>query len=325
MRSLLGANLPYFFGSYAHDLATNARFADWPCDFRDAAAYGPLLETRALGLEAVRIWLCEGAEGVEIDKQGRVTGVQRILLDRIKQLEEGALVAGVRIYFTLLDANSALRDNDEITYSIFADADQAKRFAEHVAAPIAKILDPRVTIGLEIANEPETLTTDCPDEPNTSKSPPLSWEAMGRTIAFARGAAMAERADLLVTAGTTHVFLPKLWQSGAELSAVDIHFYHAGGGLPSRQDLATYVGDPRILELPLIAGECGIPKVPGPDEPFSLLNFIFSADRNDYQAAFLWKLEGDLINSSYKPRPPTELGLALRDALGKRPIDGFTR
>ena len=323
VRSLLGANLPYFLGSYAHDLAKNPRFPDWPCDFRDVPAYGAMLEARSIGLEAVRVWLCEGAEGIEVDEKGRITGVRAELLDRVKQLEEGALVAGVRIYFGLLDANSALRDDDGVTYSIFADADQTRRFAELVAAPIARILDERVSIALEVVNEPETLTPDCPDEPKSSSASPLSWQSMGSAINTIRSAIAAAKPDLLVTAGTTHAFLPKLWKSGANLHAVNIHVYHANGGLPSRKDLAAYVGDEHMLQLPLFAGECGIPKVPGPEEPFSLANFLYNADKNDYQAAFLWKLEGDLIDTGPKQRPPTELALAVKKTMAKRPTDGF--
>ena len=43
MRSLLGVNIPYFFGSYAHDLSRNARFPGWPCDFDAMRVSGPRL------------------------------------------------------------------------------------------------------------------------------------------------------------------------------------------------------------------------------------------------------------------------------------------
>lgn len=325
VRSLLGANLPYFFGSYAHDLAKNPRFPDWPCDFRQTPAYASVLEARSLGLEAVRVWLCEGAEGIEVDAAGHITGVRPELLERIALLQECALVAGLRIYFGLLDANSALRDNDVVTYSIFASEEQATRFALHVAAPIAKLLDPRVCFALEVVSEPETLTPDCPDEPKTSSSPALSWENMGRAIRIIGDAIRAAQPNLMVTAGTNHAFLPKLWKCGASLTAVDIHVYHANGGLPSRKDLADYVGDARLLELPLLAGECGIPKKPGPEEEFSLCNFAYNADKNDYQAVFLWKIEGDLVDTAPNTRPLTPLGKALLAAMKKRPSSGFTK
>ncbi len=319
MRSLLGVNLPYFFGSYGHDLAPSARYPDWPCDFNLLWAYRPLIEARHLGLEAVRIWLCEGAEGLVLDGQGHVTGPHPRLLESMKMIEEGAALAGVRIYWTLLDANSASRDGDAITRSILVDRDQSARFAERVVAKIAAALDPEVLFGLEIVNEPEVVTANCHDVSPDKSVASVGWDTVGGMIALARKAALAERGDLLVTTGTGHVFLPDLWRSGAGLTAIDIHMYHEGGGLPSRDDLARYVGDPAIAGhgIPLIAGECGIHKAEGAD-PHAMRNYLMNADTNGYAAAFLWKLEGDLIDSKAPGRPMTEMGRDVRTFLKGR-------
>ena len=109
-RALLGVNLPYFYGAYGHDLAPSARFPDWPCDFDALRGYRPLLEAKAIGLDAVRIWLCEGAEGLLLDTRGHVAGVHPALLQSIVMLEEAAAIAGVRVYWSLLDANAASRE-----------------------------------------------------------------------------------------------------------------------------------------------------------------------------------------------------------------------
>jgi hypothetical protein len=326
MRALLGVNLPYLYGSYGHDLAPSARHPDWPCDFDALAAYRPLLEAKQLGLDAVRIWLCEGAEGLIADAAGRITGVHPKLLESIRMIEEGAAIAGVRLYFCLLDANGASRDGDELTRSILADPDQAARFAERVVAPLARALDPEVLFGLEIVNEPEVVTESCRDiHPDPARAP-VPWSTVGAMIAAARRAARAEKIDLLVTSGTGHVFLPELWKSGAELSAVDIHMYHLDGGLPPRADLAKYVGDPALEsdDVPLIAGECGIPKPEG-DDPLALSYYLMNADKNGYAAAFLWKLEGDLIDAKAPKRPFTAVAEHVRSALDARPASGFAR
>ncbi len=322
-RALLGVNLPYFYGSYGHDLAPSARFPDWPCDFDLMRAYGPLLEAKAIGLDAVRIWLCEGAEGLVHDERGHVRGPHPELLDAIRQLEEGAAIAGVRIYWSLLDANAAARDGDLLTRAILADPDEGARFAERVVAPIVRRLDPAVLVGLEIVNEPEVVTESCRDVRPTTSAPSIAWETIGAMIARARAAALGERAELVVTAGTGQAFLPELWRSGAGLTAVDVHVYHREGGLPSRQDLARYAGDDAIAgsHVPLIAGECGVTK-PDHDE-HALRNYLINADSRGYSAAFLWKLEGDLVNAADPKRPLTDTGLELRRELQRRPADGF--
>ncbi|MBX7190589.1 MAG: hypothetical protein K1X94_00940 [Sandaracinaceae bacterium] len=327
MRSLLGVNVPYFFGSYAHDLAPNPRFPDWPCDFDAMRVSGPLLEARALGLEAVRVWLCEGGEGLALDANGHVRGVRPELLDAITVLEEAAQRAGTRVYWGLLDANSVHRDRDAITRSILEDRDQGARFAEHVAAVIAARLDPRIAVGLELLSEPETLTEDCADARPAGGEPSIGWDAIGHFLAHGKQAIESANASLVVTAGSMPVFLPKLFACGAELDAVDVHVYHDNGGLPSRADLARYASDPRILEpsFPLLAGECGIPKDPGPAEPLSLLNYLANADRCGYHAAFLWKLEGDLVEHAPKKirRAWTAMGHEARALLASRPAGGF--
>ncbi len=89
--------------------------------------------------------------------------------------------------------------------------------------------------------------------------------------------------------------------------------YHSEGGLPSRADLAAYVGDRAIAALPLIAGECGVTK-PHHDE-HALRNYLINADTCDYSAAFLWKLDGDLVANKEPGRPWTGTGREIHDEL----------
>lgn len=326
MRSLLGVNLPYFYGAYGHDLAPNPRFAGWPVECDVFRSYRPLLEARWFGFEAARVWLCEGGEGVVLDGDGHVSGVHPQLLDALDALEECAALSGLRLYFTLLDANAAARDGDALTRRILSDRDEAARFAERVVAPIAARVDPRVTLALELLNEPETVTEDCRDARSDTAFESVSWEDLGQFLSLGRLAARAERPSIAVTAGTMHVFLPKLWRSGAGLDAVDVHVYHPRGGLPSREDLARYVGDEALLNpsIALIAGECGVPKGHGDEEPTALCNYLVNAEAYGYAAAFLWKLEGDLLDAKSQGRPATDLGRAVTRTFKERPEQGYT-
>jgi hypothetical protein len=293
VQTLFGVNLPWLFGSYGHDLAPNENVRDWGCDFDTLDAYRPLVEARELGFRAVRIWLCERAEGIVTDG-GVVTGVHPTLLESVKVLEECARLVGVRIYWTLFDGNSWKRERDPFTHRIVTDRDETLRFAERVAVPIARALDPEIAVGLEVINEPETMTSECI---SAADEETVEWNVLGRAIATIGDAVRAERPDLAITAGTMHVFLPSLWKSGAKLDAIDIHMYHRTGGLPSRDDLAKYVGDPRIAsdEIPLIAGECGLPDDAPAGAEAHLVDYLRNAQSNGYRAAFLWRLEGVLI------------------------------
>jgi hypothetical protein len=309
--TLFGVNVPYFYGDYGHDLAVNPRFPEWPTKFSAMSAYGPLIEARRLGLRAVRTWLCENAEGIVVDGAGRVTGVHPDLIEAVKVVSEAAHLHGVALYWCLLDGNAWAREGDAITRSILADADQAARFAEHVVAPLVAAMDRRVLLGVDVVNEPESSTADCITDPAVA---PVPWESIGRAIRLAKQAALAER-DVWLTAGTMHVFLPHLLRSGAEVTAIDVHVYHPDGGLPSRHDLAAYVGGHPLFDTgaPLIGGELGIPKPEGDDA--ALVNYVHNARSLGYDAAFLWQLEGDLIDKSAPKRPWTSVGRAIEELL----------
>ena len=313
MSTSFGVNVPYLRGEYGHDLAENGRFPTWPCRFDPVHAYRPLIEARRMGFSSVRMWLCENAEGVRVDERGHVVGVHERLLESVKIIQEAARLNGLSLYFCLLDGNAWPREGDPITRSILAEHDQSSRFAEHVVAKIARTLDPACALALEIVNEPESSTAACITDPAIA---PIVWEDIGRALRLAREATHAEL-RLPVTAGTTKAFLPKLWHSGAELDAIDVHVYHEAGGIPSREDLARDAGDDAILDptLPIFGGELGIPKDPGPKEPASLANYLHNAGRLGYAAAFLWQLEGDLIHHDQPKRPRTWLGEQVAETL----------
>ena len=312
-RALRGVNVCYLEGDYGHDLAPNPRFEGWPVSFEPMASYRPLIEARELGFESVRVWLCENAEGLLVEG-GEVVGVHDDLLGAIDVLQEAAHLHGLRLYFTLLDGNAWPREEDPITRSILADPAQAARFAERVVRPITARLDPEITLALEVVNEPETATSECMSPSETTLAP-ISWAAIGRAIRTCGDAARAER-PVLVSSGTGHVFLPSLLGADPALDLIDVHVYHATGGLPSRERLAEYAGEPRLLDpaLPLIAGEAGIPKEDGADEA-ALTNYVYNADELGYDAVFLWQLDGALRSGEGRERATTELGAHVRHTL----------
>ncbi len=297
---LFGINLPWFDGAYGHDLAPNPRLAEWPVRFDTMRAYRPLIEARELGFKAVRVWLCENAEGIVLDANGLPEKPHADLLERIRIIQECAKLAGLRVYWTLLDGNAWGREGDAITHAILGGGEATARFADGVAAEIVKVLDPDVTFAVEVVNEPEALTADCV-KPEL-KGEAISWDAMGKAIRRIGDAMRAVRSDTIVTAGTLHMYLPQFLKSEPGVGAIDLHAYHLNGGLPSREDLAKYTGDARLLDrsIPLIAGEAGIPDDAPESAMPALTHFLYNAQQYGYDAAFLWRLEQTLIDTSDK-------------------------
>ena len=309
---VFGVNLPWLHGSYGHDLAVNERYPDWGCAFDPETAELPLREAEALGFGAVRIWLCENAEGI-ITRDGRVVGVQPSLIEHARRLEEIAAERSLEVYWTLLDANSWKREGDALTHSILTDPDQTARFAEHVAAPIARSLDPATTFAFEVLNEPEIMTPSCA-EPG---EPTVGWDELGPAI-HTIGDALRSELKTLITAGSMYVYLDLLWNCGAHLDAVDVHVYHDNGGLPPLDQLAEHAGDPRIAtgEVPVFGGECGLPEEKGVPHA-RLAHYLYNATKDGYAAVFLWRLENWLVEQDAR-RTITDAGKAARLALLER-------
>src|SRR5579871_5914899 len=158
MRSLFGVSVPWFFGNYGYDLAPNPLSGLGPRYVDPMELYRPLLQARELGYRAARIWLCESAEGI-LMSDGAITGLHPVLVESVATIQEAAALCGLRLYWTLLDAHSWERTRDQVTSTILTEMDQTARFAEQVAAPLARFLDPRLTIAIEVVNEPEALIT----------------------------------------------------------------------------------------------------------------------------------------------------------------------
>ena len=309
---LLGINLPWFDGAYGHDMAPNPRLPTWPIGFSPMKAYRPLVEAREMGFSAVRVWLCENAEGIVLDAD-RPDRQNAMLIENIKVVQECAALLGLRVYWTLLDGNAWAREGDTVSHAILSDADSCARFADGVAAALARVFDPAVTFAVEVVNEPEALSPDCVK----AELQGVSWEILARSIRCVGNAIRAARPGTAVTAGTLHQYLPQFLRADPGVDAIDLHAYHVDGGLPSRQDLARYTGDRRILEgsIPLIAGECGIPDEAPPAALVALPHFVHNAIQYGYDAAFLWRLERVLIDTSTPQRALTDVALDLKKLL----------
>jgi hypothetical protein len=311
---IFGINLPWLDGAYGHDLAPNERIPTWPVGFSALRAYRPLIEAKDIGFEVVRIWLCESGEGI-VTEGGLPARPHPALLERIDILQECARLLGIRVYWTLLDGNAWRRENDPLTHAILSDPEAGARFAEGVAAPICQRLDPALTFGVEVVNEPEALCPVCV----TPSHEGVPWEVLGRSIHRIGDALRAARPGTMVTAGTLHTFLGDLLRADPGLDAIDLHAYHMSGGLPSREDLTEATGDRRFAlgTIPLLAGEAGIPDGAPPEALPALTHYVYNAVKNGYDAIFLWRLERVLVDSKRENRPVTELGGHIQAILGQ--------
>jgi len=306
-----GVNLPLVRGAYNHDLSPNERYPEWGCELSPLWAFRYLAVCKELGFDAVRLWLCEDGEGIRTDGAGRVVGVMPQLLDAIQIFQEGASLLALKLYWTLLDGNSWHRNGDPIMGGIASDIGEARRFAEVVAAPIAAELSPDLTFALEVLNEPESLSAE------VLGAEGLAWETIVDSIRSIREVLHQELSGVPITAGTQAIFLPGLLadrDADCPVDAIDLHVYHPDGGLPARGDLPVDIGD-----LPLLAGECGLSDRGEPGRNDYLLHYLYNAPKLGYEAAFIWKLEGDelLVRREQVPNAPEDTEVFTVNPIGR--------
>jgi hypothetical protein len=253
MAALRGVNLPCFFNAYGCDLAPNAVLGSHPEQSNPMRIYRPLLRARELGFEAVHLSLCEGGEGILLDN-GAIRGVHPVLVESIAIIQECASLCGLRLYWTLLDGHSMERCGDSLTSAILSRQDETARFAERVAAGIVRRLDPKLTLAVEVVNEPEALIA------KDAASSDRGWDNMRSAIGTIADAIRSERAASIVTAGASMSALAALWQGAPRLGAIDIHIEEDAAGLPSRSEILRTVANaaPRMSTLPLIAGSASV-------------------------------------------------------------------
>jgi hypothetical protein len=244
-----------------------------PRDIDPMTIYQSLVKARESGYRALRIWLCEGAEGILLD-DGAISGLHPFLVESVAIIQEAASLGGLKLYWTLLDAHSSERTDDPVSRAILKEQDATSRFAELVAAPLAKRLDPRLTLAVEVVNQPEALITS-----NTSAAEEFAqWQSCGAAINTIGTAIRSEQTGALVTAGSTRRSLWKLWRSAPGLDAIDVH---ATGSLPlpSRSEIVRELAlsPPWAESIPLIGG--------------CLTSAPFPTRHSDYSAIFRWRLE----------------------------------
>jgi hypothetical protein len=264
MAALRGVNLAWFFDAYGHDFAPNAVLGTQPEKINPMQIYRPLLKARERGFEAVHLSLCEAGEGILLDGHD-ILGVHPMLVESIAIIQECASLCGLKIYWTLLDGHSFTRCGETVTRAILSGADATAQFAERVAIGIMRRLDPKITMAVEVVNEPEALIAA------NDASLDFSRDTMRSAIRIIADAIRSERSGTIVTAGAHMSALAELWRDAPRLDAIDIHL-ETETRLPSRGEILSAIGNPASAgsTLPIIAGAiCETASIKPTDDTYS--------------------------------------------------------
>jgi hypothetical protein len=281
MPPLIGVNVPWFGEGYGHDLGRNPSYAEWPAYFDLARARSLLAALAARGVRLVRIWLFEDGEGVELDAEGYVTGVEATFVQNLRDLAELLRELRFRVYWVLLDANSVRRRDDAVTRSVLSEPKATSRFCECVLAEVLPgVAD--LAWAVDLCNEPEAMLSD-----------DTGWADLQPALLELRRATSRALPGVPISVGSGYrehrnIAAGVYDALGLDLDFLDFHSHGADGDPPAARAVAG--------GRPVVIGELGIPPVDaGPDMREAwlagqrrLLRTLRGVLAHRYLAVFLW-------------------------------------
>jgi Cellulase (glycosyl hydrolase family 5) len=96
-----GANLAWLDGQYDHDIGINPLHPQWGCYYNAAHMNQYLGDMHTMGITVVRLWLNEGKQGLLLDGNGNVTGLDTTFLNNLDNIIQIATQDGIFLYLTL--------------------------------------------------------------------------------------------------------------------------------------------------------------------------------------------------------------------------------
>lgn len=156
MSTEFGINIPWFDGDYGHDLGNNIAHPNYPVNFNEIRIEFVLQSLVKYKISLLRIWLFENREGLIYDHRGEIIGIDPIFLKNLERLVQLLRQYHIKVYWTLLDANSIIQDNDSITRSILINPVVTDQFIRYCILPCIEVIQ-SVTWGIDLCNEPESI------------------------------------------------------------------------------------------------------------------------------------------------------------------------
>jgi hypothetical protein len=299
----IGVNLPWFGGAYGHDLGRNQAYPDWPIWYEHDQVEEMLGFLATFGIGLARIWLFEEGEGL---KYGPQVNVDDLFLHNLQDLVNRIRANGIKVYWTLFDANAALRRYSPLTARILTNSGAASQFTSQALSVVAPIIED-VTWAVDLCNEPEAIVGGKLG----------TWSEIERSLG-----AIREGAATLLPG--TRFSIGSRFKKGAhekmtlDLDFLDFHHYHL-------EQTSAYPNAQRFSK-PVVLGElgCAIKESDRDSEEVwretqeRLARSLDPLTSLGYEAAFLW-----FLNAPDKPDAASlvfrrQIGAALQAAANYR-------
>lgn len=232
-----GANLPWLDGQYDHDIGINPLHPSWGCSYNSAHMNQYLADMQAMGISVVRLWLNENKQGLVLDGNGNVTGLDPTFLANLDDIVQLAAQNRVCLYLTLNQG-----DADWVTNS----AQQASYLSNTVVSIAARYEGNRHIFAYDVMNEIDAVVGG----PLGNYGNGASWLQAQAYITAAVTAIHAADPGRLATCSTGwHQWHNLGYFQGLGLDFYDFHDYENIPSFPAASSLG--------LDKPVYAGECG--------------------------------------------------------------------
>lgn len=308
-----GILIPWFYSpGFGRDIGTNYDSNYTDCKFDEGIVRAGLWNAKAMGFDMVKLWLSEKMEGVVVDANGHIVGVDKLFIQNLECIFDIAEEYGLILGLTLVP-HFDLSTSDSLIYARMMRFVQnpaiTQEYLENWVTPVLNLASKYSNIQLvEIYGEAEGDTEDS----NWRMDRGTTWQGM---IRFARNVAAFVRKNfpqypLAISSGNYYDSLTQFYNP-MELDYVGTDIYNPFGELKSPKELK--------LNAPMMLGEYGTTTRCDQTTEKELYDlaalFMNNAITMGYSAVFLWH-----------PWDHLSEGLQLNDGNGDvRPHAAFYR
>jgi endo-1,4-beta-mannosidase len=240
-----GVNLPWFDDDFSHDLGPNPFHPNDKIWYTPDVVDADYKDISDSGLKVVRLWVFEGGEGLQFDKDGYTTGLDSTFVNNLKDVVDKAKAHGLKLYMCLSGSWKDLPVKSPIL-----DPKAQTAYIDNAVVPIAKLFRGEHGIfAFDVMNE---IESDVAGKEGNWTDKGATWD---QARAFIRANVQAiKKTDpgRLVSSGSGwHNWenVQKGHYSGLGLDFYDVHQYDDKGDLPIAKDLKA--------DKPIILGEFG--------------------------------------------------------------------
>lgn len=312
---VLGLNLAWLDGSYAHDFGKSFHHPDWGVAYDPAHVDALLAMMQGLGIRLLRVWVFESCEGLQKDAAERVTGIEPTFWQNFDDFVFTRLPKyDVKVTFMLLGAHHT---HECSSPSPVSDPTARRAFFDQAMLPfVARYGVSPWVWSIDLANEPEGAVAGSSGNWTTG----VTWTQMRSYLSEGAAAVKTVAPRAFVSAGSgwhaqENVAAGQF--SGLGFTHLDFHNYSDSGAL------ATYASLQRHARV--IVGEGGQESETRDlaVQKSALSTMLGKAYSGSYWGFWPWAIEAPGVSNQFTLIDPTSTYSALETTPALEALGAF--